>query len=170
MRLFSIVYLLLVAANFCTSLAHSAELRGNLRLDEAIDYQGFTFIGLVGELGGMIALAVLLYLPPLPRRASGGPRSHSASWWRVIQPTGSRRIQPAAVKGAPAAFLSNTGNAEHVFQFLNPACNCWLTDAEVLCSPVKAPGFGTASTVSTSYSSKCSHCRHLLSRRLSIFG
>ena len=71
MRFLTILCLMLVAAKFGTSLAHVAELRGKLRLEEetykavqTIYYPGFTLVGLIGELGSMIALAVLLYLTP----------------------------------------------------------------------------------------------------------
>jgi len=81
MRFLTILCLMLVAAKFGTSLAHVAELPGKLRLDEAtykavqaIYYPGFTIVGLVGEFGGIIALAVLLYLTPF-----GANRF----WWTV---------------------------------------------------------------------------------------
>ncbi len=71
MRALTILSLLLVAVTMGLSLAHALEWPGKLRLNEAaykttqaIYYPGFTFGGLVGEFGGMIALAVLLYLTP----------------------------------------------------------------------------------------------------------
>ena len=71
MRALTVLCLILVAMKFGTSLAHVEELPGKLRLDEltykavqAIYYPGFTLVGLIGEFGGMIALAVLLYLIP----------------------------------------------------------------------------------------------------------
>src|SRR5262245_29425619 len=71
MRFMTILCLMLVAAKFGTSLAHVAELPGKLRVDKAtykavqtIYYPGFTLVGLIGEVGGSIALGVLLYLTP----------------------------------------------------------------------------------------------------------
>ncbi len=79
MRSFTIFALLLVAVTFALTLAHALELPGKLRLDEAtykavqaIYYPGFTLGGLVGEFGGLIALAVLLYLTPF---------GTSRFWW-----------------------------------------------------------------------------------------
>lgn len=88
MRFLAILCLMLVAAKFGTSLAHVAELPGKLRLEEetykavqTIYYPGFTVVGLIGELGGMFALAVLLYLTPYGTSRFGGPapRSHFSS-------------------------------------------------------------------------------------------
>src|SRR5689334_15592352 len=71
MRALTILSLLLVAVVCDLALAHALELPGKLRLDEAayktvqpIYYPGFMLGGLVGEVGGLIALAVLLYLTP----------------------------------------------------------------------------------------------------------
>ena len=79
MRMFTVVCLLLVACKFGTSLAHVAEWPGKLRLEETayratqtIYYPGFTIIGLIGEVGGMLALAVLLFLTP---------HGTSRFWW-----------------------------------------------------------------------------------------
>lgn len=71
MRFFTLLCLVLVAVTMGLSLAHALELPGKLRLDEAsykavqaIYYPGFTLGGLVGEFGGIVALAVLVYLTP----------------------------------------------------------------------------------------------------------
>lgn len=67
----STIALLLVAITMGLSLAHALEFPGKLRLDEAnyrvvqaIYYPGFTLGGLIGELGGILVLAVLLWLIP----------------------------------------------------------------------------------------------------------
>lgn len=67
----SVLGLLLVTVTMGLSLAHALEFPGKLRLDEptyravpAIYFPGFTIGGLVGELGGMLVLAVLLFLTP----------------------------------------------------------------------------------------------------------
>lgn len=71
MRFLTVFSLLLVAVTMATSLAHALEWPGKRRLDEAaykttqaIYYPGFTFGGLFGEFGGMVSLAVLVYLTP----------------------------------------------------------------------------------------------------------
>ena len=67
----SVIALFLIALTMGLSLAHSLECPGKLRLDEptyravqAIYYPGFTIGGLIGEFGGMLALAALLFLTP----------------------------------------------------------------------------------------------------------
>ena len=71
MRVLTILALLLVAIKMGLSVAHALELPGKLRLNETtykavqeIYYPGFTLGGLIGEFGGMLVLAVLLYLTP----------------------------------------------------------------------------------------------------------
>ena len=68
----SILAVLLLAVTMGLSLAHALEFPGKRRLDEAtyravqaIYYPGFTFGGLVGEVGGIVALTVLLFSTPL---------------------------------------------------------------------------------------------------------
>jgi hypothetical protein len=77
----SLLALSLVAVTMGLSLAHALEFPGKLRLDEqtyravqAIYYPGFTIGGLVGEFGGMLALAALLLLTPT---------SLQRFWWTV---------------------------------------------------------------------------------------
>lgn len=69
MVLLQIVALLLVAVAMGLSLAHALEFPGKKRLDretyaavQEIYYPGFTLGGLVGELGGLVLLALLLAL------------------------------------------------------------------------------------------------------------
>lgn len=73
-----IVAVLLVAIAMAFALAHVAELPGKLRLDEAsyravqrIYYPGFTIGGAIGEVGGTLALVVLVVATPAgtPARA-----------------------------------------------------------------------------------------------------
>lgn len=78
----SVATLFLVAVTMGLSLAHALEFPGKLRLDEptyravqAIYYPGFTTGGLVGEFGGMLALAALLILTP-----TAGERF----WWTCV--------------------------------------------------------------------------------------
>ena len=81
MRTFTIITLLLVAVTMGLALAHALEMPGKLRLDEdayrmvqEIYYPGFTFGGLVGEVGGLIALVILLFLTPY---------GTSRFWWTL---------------------------------------------------------------------------------------
>jgi hypothetical protein len=66
-----ILSLLLVAVAMGLSLAHALEFPGKKRLDkdkygivQPIYYPGFTFGGLIGEFGGIVALAILLIILP----------------------------------------------------------------------------------------------------------
>jgi hypothetical protein len=81
LKAFHIFALLLVAIAMALSLAHTLEFPGKLRLGkdaylavQQIYYPGFTIGGFVGEFGGMLALAALLFLLP-----AGQP-----FWWAVI--------------------------------------------------------------------------------------
>ena len=124
MRAFTIATLLLAAVTMGLSLAHALELPGKLRLDEGayrtvqeIYYPGFTFGGLVGEAGGLIALAVLLVLTPY-----GSGRF----WWTL----------------AALAFLA----AAHATYWLvtHPVNNFWAT--EVAVSPLGSSFFSFLSS------------------------
>jgi hypothetical protein len=79
---FHVLVLVLVAVAMALSLAHALELPGKMRLSkdiyvgmQAIYYPGFTYGGLVGEFGGMLGLAALLFLLP----AGSG-----AFWWAAL--------------------------------------------------------------------------------------
>jgi hypothetical protein len=120
MRLLAILCLVLVAMKFGTSLAHVAELPGKLRLDEvtykavqAIYYPGFTLVGLVGELGGMIALAILLYLMPYgtarfwwTAAALAFLAAGHATYWLMTHPVNNFWVKDVAASGPGAAFFS----------------------------------------------------------------
>ncbi|WP_287180478.1 DUF1772 domain-containing protein [Mesorhizobium sp.] len=119
MRAFMIVTLLLVAIAMALSLAHALELPGKLRLKEAtyksvqeIYYPGFT-IGGFAEIGGIIALAILLYLTPYP----GGRFwwtlaalvflvAEHATYWLVTHPVNNFWVQDVAVSKPAATFFS----------------------------------------------------------------
>jgi hypothetical protein len=119
MRAFMIVTLLLVAITMALSLAHALELPGKLRLKEAtyksvqtIYYPGFT-IGGFAEIGGIVALAILLYLTPYP-----GARfwwtlaalvflvAEHAVYWLVTHPVNNFWVQDVAVSKPAATFFS----------------------------------------------------------------
>ncbi|UXN61815.1 DUF1772 domain-containing protein [Phyllobacterium zundukense] len=77
-----ILSLLLVAVAMGLSLAHALEFPGKKRLDkdtysivQPIYYPGFTLGGLVGEFGGIVALAILLFILPY---------GTSRFWWSAI--------------------------------------------------------------------------------------
>lgn len=120
MRLLTLLCVLLVAMKFGASLAHVAELPGKLRLDEttykavqAIYYPGFTLVGLVGEFGGMIALAVLLYLTPAgtarfwwTAAALGLLVAGHAAYWLMTHPVNDFWVKDVAISGPGAAFFS----------------------------------------------------------------
>jgi hypothetical protein len=126
MRALTILCLLLVSMKFGTALAHVAELPGKLRLDEAsykavqtIYYPGFTLVGVIGEVGGMIALAVLLYLTP-----SGIGRfwwtaaalvllvAGHATYWLMTHPVNNFWVKDVAASGWGAAFFSKFGGQQ----------------------------------------------------------
>jgi hypothetical protein len=108
---------------FGTSLAHVAELPGKLRLDEttykavqAIYYPGFTLVGLIGELGGMIALTVLLYLTPTgtlrfwwTAAALACLALGHAAYWLMTHPVNKFWVNDVATTGPGAAFFSLFG-------------------------------------------------------------
>lgn len=106
-----VLSLLLVSVAMATALAHALELPGKLRLDKAaymtvqpIYYPGFTFGGLVGEFGGMLSLAALLFFLPW---------AGAKFWW---------------VAGALAAALA----AHAVYWvFTHPVNGFWLADQDL---------------------------------------
>jgi hypothetical protein len=72
LTLLEVVTVLLVAVAMGLALAHAVELPGKLRLSretylqvQPIYYPGFTIGGALGELGGMIAVLLLLLISPL---------------------------------------------------------------------------------------------------------
>jgi hypothetical protein len=125
MRPLTILCLMLVAAKFGTSLAHVAELPGKLRLDEAtykavqaIYYPGFTLVGLVGELGGMIALGVLLYLTPYGTNrfwwtvaALAFLLAGHATYWLMTHPVNNFWVKNIAMSAPGSTFFSTLAGA-----------------------------------------------------------
>jgi hypothetical protein len=126
MRALTILCLVLVAMKFGTSLAHVAELPGKLRLDEAtykavqaIYYPGFTLVGLVGELGGLLALAVLLYLTPHGTNRSwwtavalGFLVAAHATYWLMTHPVNNLWVKDVATSKPGATFFSAFGRQQ----------------------------------------------------------
>jgi hypothetical protein len=123
MRVFTILCVVLVAMKFGTSLAHVAELPGKLRLDEttyravqAIYYPGFTLVGLIGEIGGMIALAALLYMTTYgtarfwwTAAALGLLVAGHATYWLMTHPVNNFWVKDVATSGPGATFFSMFG-------------------------------------------------------------
>jgi hypothetical protein len=111
--------LLLVAVTMGLSLAHALEFPGKLRLDEppyravqAIYYPGFTIGGLVGEFGGMLALALLLFLTPANTQrfwwaatALGCLIAGHAVYWVVTHPVNSVWLKDTQLSGASSLFF-----------------------------------------------------------------
>jgi hypothetical protein len=115
----SLTALLLVAVTMGLSLAHALEFPGKLRLDEpayravqTIYYPGFTIGGLVGELGGMVALAALLILTPTNAErfwwiaaALGLLVVGHATYWVVTHPVNNVWLKDAKLGGMSRAFF-----------------------------------------------------------------
>lgn len=120
MRAVTIISLLLVAIKMGLSLAHALELPGKLRLDEktykavqTIYYPGFTLGGLAGEFGGMLALAVLVYLTPFGTSrfwwtavALGLLVVSHGTYWFVTHPVNNFWVKDVAMSAPGVAFFS----------------------------------------------------------------
>jgi hypothetical protein len=119
MRVLMVFTLLLVAIATALSLAHALELPGKMRLKEAaykavqtIYYPGFT-IGGFAEIGGILALAILLYLTPY-----AGARfwwtlaslfflaAQHATYWLVTHPVNNFWVRDVSVSRSGVAFFS----------------------------------------------------------------
>ncbi|MGE0500204.1 MAG: DUF1772 domain-containing protein [Rhizobiaceae bacterium] len=112
--------LLLVAVTMGLSLAHTLEFPGKLRLDEptyravqAIYYPGFTIGGLIGEFGGMLLLAALLFITPAGSErfswttaALGFLLVGHATYWVVTHPVNAAWLKGTALTGTTAAFFA----------------------------------------------------------------
>lgn len=115
----SILGLLLVAVTMGLSLAHALEFPGKLRLDEttyravqAIYFPGFTIGGLVGEVGGMVVLAILLFLTPTGTErfwwttgALGLLIAVHATYWLVTHPVNSAWLKGTELGGTSQLFF-----------------------------------------------------------------
>lgn len=111
--------LFLVSIALGLSLAHALEFPGKLRLDEAsyrkvqaIYYPGFAIGGFVGEVGGIIMLAVLLYLTPvgsvqfiLTCAALAFLIACHASYWVVTHPVNQAWLKQTDISGAGRLFF-----------------------------------------------------------------
>lgn len=167
MRALTILCLLLVASKFGTALAHVAELPGKLRLDEttykavqAIYYPGFTLVGLVGEVGGMVALAVLLYLTPTgtarfwwTAAALGFLLAGHATYWVMTHPVNDFWVKNVAMSGPGSTFFSTfAGDKAGDWTALR---NQWELSHVIIAS------FATASLISIAVTTSLYDARHL---------
>jgi hypothetical protein len=123
MRILTILCVVLVAMKFGTALAHVAELPGKLRLDEAtykavqaIYYPGFTLVGIIGEAGGMLALAVLLYLTPSGTSRFGWTAvalgflvAGHAVYWLMTHPINNFWVKDVVTSSPGTTFFSSFG-------------------------------------------------------------
>ncbi len=115
----SVATLVLVALTMGLSMAHALEFPGKLRLDEktyravqAIYYPGFSLGGLVGEVGGMIALVALLIVTPATSdsfwwiaAALGFVILGHATYWMVTHPVNASWLKNTKLTAASAAFF-----------------------------------------------------------------
>lgn len=124
-KAFQIFTLVLLAVAMALSLAHALELPGKMRLGketysavQQIYYPGFTYGGF-SEIGGMIALAVLLFLVPF-----GGTRfwllaaslallamSH-LTYWFVTHPVNGFWLKDMQLSGFGGLFFQTFSGSE----------------------------------------------------------
>ena len=111
--------LLVVAVTMGLSLAHALEFPGKLRLDEAtyravqaIYYPGFTYGGLIGEFGGMLALGILLGVTPTDAvrfwwiaAALALILAGHAVYWVVTHPVNAAWLRGTELGGASRLFF-----------------------------------------------------------------
>lgn len=119
LTILSMLALVLVAVTMGLSLAHALEFPGKLRLDEptyravqAIYYPGFTTGGLVGEFGGMLVLAILLFVTPTgtdrfwwTAGALGLLLAGHATYWVVTHPVNNAWLKGTRLSGAGRSFF-----------------------------------------------------------------
>lgn len=118
--------LFLVAITMGLAVAHALEFPGKLRLDEeayrtvqAIYYPGFTIGGLVAELGGLVILAVLLFLAPYgtarfwwTAAAFGFMLLLHGTYWVWTHPVNGFWLQDTNIGAAGGAFFSTFAGAD----------------------------------------------------------
>lgn len=126
MQALTLVALILVEIDFGLALAHALELPGKLRLNEAeykavqgIYYPGFTLGGLVGEFGGLIVCAVLLFLtPPGTARfewtavALASLAAGNLTYWVLTHPVNKFWVKDIGKSALGSGFFSTFANAK----------------------------------------------------------
>lgn len=124
-KAFHIFALFLVAVAMALSLAHALELPGKMRLSkeayltvQQIYYPGFTYGGF-SEVGGIVALAVLLFL--LPYAGAGFWWAAAAlallsmshlTYWLFTHPVNGFWLKDVDLKGLGGAFFSTFSAAD----------------------------------------------------------
>jgi len=119
-----VITLMLVAVSMAMSLAHALELPGKRRLSEAeyrivqpIYYPGFTFGGLFGEFGGMLATAILLFATPaatpfwLVLTALALLLLAHALYWLLTHPVNKVWLEKQELGGAGSTFFGAGGGS-----------------------------------------------------------
>jgi hypothetical protein len=131
----SVLALLLVAVTMGLSLAHALEFPGKLRLDEAtyrrvqaIYYPGFTIGGLIGEFGGILVLAVLLFLAPAETKLFCGTAvalclllAGHAVYWIVTHPVNKAWLEETELAGPSRFFFGLFSRAEADWKHMRSA-------------------------------------------------
>lgn len=118
MLLLQLLTLCLIALTFGLSIAHALEYPGKRRLSESeyrtvqtIYYPGFTVGGLIGEFGGMVALASLLGLGTAPTMtwwvisSLGSMIIGHAIYWTVTHPTNAVWLKGTDIDASSAIFF-----------------------------------------------------------------
>ena len=119
-----VIALTLVAIGMGMSLAHALEFPGKLRLSEAeyrmvqpIYYPGFTIGGAFGEIGGIVATAILLFATPavapfrLVLAALAVLILMHAIYWLVTHPVNKVWLEKQGLQGAGATFFAAGGGS-----------------------------------------------------------
>jgi Domain of unknown function (DUF1772) len=124
--LLEVLTVLLVATAMGLALAHALELPGKLRLSpetylqvQRIYYPGFTIGGAVGELGGLIAVLLLLLVSPiawdgrfwLMVGAFLALAAMHAVYWLLTHPVNNFWLKDFQLKGTAARFFGADGVA-----------------------------------------------------------
>jgi hypothetical protein len=124
-----VIALMLVAIGMATTLGHALELPGKLRLSESeyrivqpIYYPGFTYAGLVGEFGGILATAILAIVTPKNTAAFWLTLAAllvlllmHALYWALTHPVNRIWLKDEKLEGAGATFFgigSRSGPAD----------------------------------------------------------
>jgi hypothetical protein len=114
-----VIALMLVAVGMATTLGHALEMPGKLRLSEPeyrivqpIYYPGFTYAGLIGEFGGILATALVAMATPkdtaafwLVLTALSVLLLMHALYWVLTHPVNRIWLKDEKLKGAGATFF-----------------------------------------------------------------
>lgn len=123
-KAFHVFALLLVAVGMALSLAHALELPGKMRLSketylavQQIYYPGFTYGGF-SEVGGILALAVLLFVVPFAGAQFWWVAASLAllamshlTYWLVTHPVNGFWLRDMELAGLGGVFFSTFGAA-----------------------------------------------------------